>query len=123
VRTVAQYLGMMATIADAEALGVSLAWGTCDTVAPDSQGVIQRVHGLKLRAPRSWVQERLVRQMVKRPRVLMRVTGHDRVEGNEVADSRAKEGVWRGERMYWPDIVTPAGIRQAFSLHSRHRIT
>ena len=34
-RTEAQYLGTMATVADAEALGVSLAWDRCDTVALD----------------------------------------------------------------------------------------
>jgi len=118
-RTVAQYLGTTAIIADAEALGISLAWDMCGTVAPDNQGVIQRIHGLALRAPRSWIEERLVRQMAKRPRVLLWVKGHDGVEVNEAAGSRAKEKVWRGERMHWPDIVTPPGIRQAFPLHSR----
>jgi len=41
------------------------------------------------------------------------------VEGNEQADERAKQEVWIGERMHWPDIVTPAGIRQAYTLHAR----
>jgi len=49
----------------------------------------------------------------------MWVRGHDGVEGNEAAGSSAKEEVWRGERMHWPDIVTPVGIRQAFPLHSK----
>ena len=89
----AQYLGTVATIADAEALGVSLAWYMYDTVAPDSQGVIQRIHELKLRAPQSWIEERLARQMAERPRVLMWVKGHDGMEGNEAAGSRAKEEV------------------------------
>jgi len=74
-RTVAQYLGTMATIADTETLGVSLAWHTCNKIALDSQGVIQRIHGLTLRAPRSWIEEWLARQMGKRPRVLMWVKG------------------------------------------------
>jgi len=76
---VTQYLGTMATIADAEALGVSLAWDTCNTVALDSQGVIQRIHGLNFRPPRFWIEERLARQMAKRLRVLMWVKGHDGV--------------------------------------------
>jgi len=49
----------------------------------------------------------------------MWVKGHDGVEGNEMADARAKREVEMGERMHWPDIVTPAGIRQAYPLHSR----
>jgi len=32
--------------------------------------------------PRSWVEEKLVRQMVERPRTLMWVKGHGGVEGN-----------------------------------------
>jgi len=40
-RTRAEYLGMMATVADAEELGVSMAWEDHDVVALDSKGVIQ----------------------------------------------------------------------------------
>ena len=49
----------------------------------------------------------------------MWVKGHDGVEGNELADVRAKEEVNRGNWMHKPDIVTPApaGIRQAYRLH------
>jgi len=78
-----QYLGAMATIADLEALGVSLAWERCDVVALDSKGVIQKIQGLEHQAPRSWIEERLASQMVERPRTLMWVKGHDGVEGNE----------------------------------------
>jgi len=49
----------------------------------------------------------------------MWVKGHDGVEGSEQAGKKAKEGVWIGERMHWPDIVTPAGIRQAYPLHDK----
>jgi len=40
----------------------------------------------------------------------MWVKGQDGVEGNELADARAKREVRRGRRMHKPDIVTPAGI-------------
>jgi len=98
-------------VADAEELGVSLAWEEHDVVALDSKGVIQRIQGLRDLQPRSWIEERLVRQMIERPRTLMWVKGHDGVEGNERADARAKKEVRKGKRMHMPDIVTPAGIR------------
>jgi len=47
----------------------------------------------------------------------MWVKGHSGVEGNEKADNEAKKAVRKGRRMHKPDIVTPAGIRQAFPLH------
>ena len=120
-RTKATYLGTMSTIADAEELGVSMAWESGDVVALDSKGVIERILGLTSKQPRSWIEERLAKQMhmIERPRVLMWVKGHDGVEGNEQADRIAKEGVWMGERMHRPDIVTPAGIRQAYPLHDK----
>jgi len=113
----AEYLGNLATVADAEELGVSLAWEEHDIVALDSMGVIQRIQKLQDSRPRSWIEERLVRQMEERPRTLMWVKGHDGVEGNEEADRKAKGAVRRGKRMHKPDIVTPAGIRQAFRIH------
>jgi len=116
--TRAEYLGEVATVADAEELGVSLAWEDYDTVALDSKGVIQRIQGLQDQQPRSWIEERLVRQMVERPRTLMWVKGHNGTVGNERADARAKEEVERGKRMHKPDIVTPAGIRQDHRPHA-----
>ena len=111
--------GTVSTIADAEALGVSLAWEASDAVALDSRGVIERILGLIHQQPRSWIEERLTRQIIERPRTLRWVKGHERVEVIEQADNRAKQEVWVGERMHWPDIVTPAGIRQAYPLHTR----
>jgi len=99
------------TIADAEALGISMAWDRyrCDVVTLDSQGVIQRIQGLVFQAPRSWIEERLARQMVAEPpRVLMWVKGLSGVEGDETVDARAEREVWMEERMHLPDIVTPA---------------
>ena len=118
-RSRAEYLGTLATIADAEELGVSMAWEQHDTVALDSMGVIQRIQKLRDVQPRSWIEERLVQQMTERPRTLMWVKGHDGVEGNEEADARAKRGVREGKRMHKPDIATPAGIRHAFRIHGK----
>jgi len=89
-KTEAQYLGTMVTVADAEALGISLPWESGDVVVLDSQGVIQRVRGLMFQEPRSWIEERLVRQIAGRPRVVMRVNGHSGIVGNEMADNRAR---------------------------------
>lgn len=44
-----------------------------------------------------------------------------RVEGNEEADSRARRSAWLDRRTAQPEIATPAGIRQAFPIHSRPR--
>jgi len=55
----------MATVADAEELGVAMAWKRCDTVALDSQGVIKRIHSLASQVPRSWIEEKLARQMAR----------------------------------------------------------
>jgi len=70
-RTRAKYLETMSTIADAEELGVSMAWEKCDVVALDSKGVMERILGLTHQQPRSWIEEKLVRQMIERPRTLM----------------------------------------------------
>jgi len=86
-------------------------WEAHGVVALDSKGVIQRIQGLVHQMPRSWVEERLVRQMIEHPRTLMWVKRHDGVAANEEADTRAKREVWMEERMHWPDVVTPAGIR------------
>jgi len=112
-----RYLGTMSTVADAEELGVSMGWEKHDIVALDSTGVIQRILALQDRQPRSWIEEALVMQMAERKRTLMWVKGHSGIEGNEKADKKAKEGVEMGQRMLQPDIVTPAGIRQAFRPH------
>jgi len=47
----------MATVADAEEVGVSMAWQYCDTVALDSLGVIRRIHEL-MYPPPPWTVDR-----------------------------------------------------------------
>jgi len=86
------YLGTMTTVADAEEVGVMLAWGEKDTVALDSQGVIQRIWSLQYITPRSWTEETLKKQMQTRPKTLMLVKGHRGIEGNEKADERGGRG-------------------------------
>jgi len=110
-------------VADAKALEISIAWGSGGVVALYSQGVIQRVRGLMLQEPRSWVEGRLSRQMAERLRTLMWVKGHEGKEGNEMADTRAKKVVWMGEWMHMPDVVTLAGIRKPIHSTAKRHLT
>lgn len=77
------YLGAMAAVADAEQVGVAMAWERYDTVALDSQGVILRIHELMYQPPRSWIEEKLAGQMAERPGQLIWVRGHRGMAGNE----------------------------------------
>ena len=97
-RTKFMYLGSLSTVADAEEVGVMLAWEECDIVALDHHGAIQRIWDMQYCQSRPWIEERLKAQMV-RPRALMWVRGHTGVEANEQADARAREGVGKGVRM------------------------
>jgi len=49
----------------------------------------------------------------------MWVKEHQGIDGNEVADQRAKQEVEMGWRMHNPDIATPAGIWQAHPMHHK----
>jgi len=70
-RTTAKYLGTMATIAGAEALGVSMA-GKYTTWWPwIAKGDTENIGAGTPYA----IEERLARQMAERPRTLMRVAG------------------------------------------------
>ncbi|KAF8416400.1 hypothetical protein EV426DRAFT_703786 [Tirmania nivea] len=111
------YLGSFATVVDAEMLGVVRAWKAGrSVVALDSQGAISRLRNLCFEQPRSWIEELAVEEMRSGSKTVMWVKGHSGVEGNERADRKAKEVAWVGKRMLRPDIVTPAGIRQAFPM-------
>jgi len=56
-RTKYMYLGSLelSTVADAEEVGVMLAWEERDIVVLDSQGTIQRIWNLQFCRPRSWL--------------------------------------------------------------------
>jgi len=114
------FLGEWATVADAEEIGVLLAWeNEKKTVALDSQGVIQRINKLKYDRPRSWIEEKLVEKMQEHSRTLMWVKGHSGIEGNERADKMARRAVDMGWRLHEEGIATPAGIRQAFPIYPK----
>jgi len=119
------WLGTLATVTDAEVLGVAGAWEEgYRAVATDRQAAVARCMNLASGAARirSWIDERAVKAMkdaaLEGKLVLMWVKGQRGVEGNERADERAKEGVRSGQWRSEPSIATPAGIRQAFTLSS-----
>ena len=119
------FLGSLATVMDAELLGIAGAWEEGYTkVKSDSQAAIKRCQNLAsgVQEIRSWIDERVVRARNRRggPNVEW-VKGHSGVEGNEQADKRAKEGVDRGVWRSDPSLATPAGIRQAYQLYQRKK--
>ena len=92
----AEFLGMHATVTDAEMVGVLLAQQDgSGCVVLDSQGAIQRLEHLYTQPARSWIAEQL--QLANREGCeVMCVKGHAGVEGNEVADKKAEIRAYGG---------------------------
>jgi len=117
------FLGSYATVMDAEMIGIAGAWEEGYTVvATDSQAAVKRCVKLTAGIQRgeSWIDERVIRAAEGREGSklgLIWVKGHSGVEGNELADRRAKEKVMEGIWNSGQNLATPAGIRQAYPLY------
>ena len=77
--------------------------------------VTPSIQNLQFEAPRGWIEERVVRA-TRGGKSITWVKGHSGVIGNELADWRAKQGVWEGRAMGKPDIATAGGIHHPFRL-------
>ena len=115
----ARYLGLHATVMDAEMTGVLLALRNGHScIALDSQGAIQRLSQLYTQPARSWIELQLQKEN-KAGCTLMWVRGHAGTKGNEEADRRAKIRAYGGRVMSEPNLLTLAGIRHDHRIHSK----
>ena len=116
---IAEYLGLHATVIDAELLGIGLALGQgYSKIALDSQSAITRASQLFYTPARSWVELR-IQKACKTGYTLMWVKGHSDVQGNVEADRRANLRAYGGRVMACPDVMTPAGVRHDFRVHTK----
>lgn len=80
-----------------------------------------RAAQLSTQPPRSWIEQRLQRSLATFGRRLMWGKGHSGVEVNEEANRKANIAAYGGRVGALWDQVTPAGIRQEYTMHSKQR--
>ena len=114
----AMYLGLHATVNDAEMAGVLLALEKGHScIALDSQAAIARMNQLYTEPARSWIELQLPKNKARCS--LMWVKGHAGNRGNEKADRMAKLKAYGGRVMQADNLITAAGIRQDHRIHSK----
>ena len=86
------YLGQVATVKDAEMLGVAMGWEKPKKVATDSQAAIGRILRLRLERPRSWIEEIVVAAQSGKEKEIAWVKTHDGIPGNEYAGFKRSRG-------------------------------
>ena len=107
----ARYLGTMATVMDAEMLGIAIGWSNFTNAATDSKGGIGRTMEMKAK---SWIEELVVKMQATEEREIAWVKGHSGIPGNGYAGYKAKEAPYIGSSTHQRQLCTPAGTRQEF---------
>ena len=108
------YLGQVATVIDAEMLGVAMGWEQSKRVLTDSQVAIGRAQGLKFERPRSQIEQIVVTAQSGKEKEIAWVKAYDGIPGNEYAGDKAQETGSIGRLLNQRQTATPGGIRALF---------
>ena len=105
------YLGQVATVMDAEMLGVAVGWEQTKKVATDSQATIGRILDLRFDRPRSWIEAIVVAAQKGKAKEIAWVKAHDGIPWDGF---KAKETGGIGHLFKQSQTATPAGIKAIF---------
>lgn len=98
------YLGELATVMDAEMLGIEMGCSKAKQVATDSQGAIGRIEALRDRKPRLWIEEFLVKAQSTEEKEVVWVKAHSGIPGDGYADYKVKKAALIGGLTPAPDM-------------------